>query len=149
MYKEKLLDTPLSDILEELKKRPSRIAGTTLEKKIAKDQDKRPRPKIYAIDFDGTIVEDDFPDIGSLKEDAKSFINKVREKGDKWILWTVRTKEHLIDALRFLDENNLLPDTVNTNVPEAIEFLGEDSRKIYADYYIDDKSSGGLKWPEI
>ena len=149
MNKEKLLDTPLSDILEELKKRPPRIAGTVLEKKIAKDQDKRPRPKIYAIDFDGTIVEDDFPDIGKLKEDAKAFINKVREKGDKWILWTVRTKEHLINALRFLDDNNLLPDTVNTNVPEAIEFLGEDSRKVYADFYIDDKSSGGLKWPEI
>jgi hypothetical protein len=149
MFKEKLLDAPLEDILEDLKKRPPRIAGTILEKKIAKDQDKRPRPKIYAIDFDGTIVEDAFPDIGALKEDAKFFINKVREKGDKWILWTVRTKEHLINALRFLDENNLLPDTVNTNVPEAIEFLGEDSRKIYADYYIDDKSSGGLKWPEI
>ena len=149
MNKEKLLDTPLSDILEELKKRPPRIAGTILEKKIAKDQDKRPRPKIYAIDFDGTIVEDDFPDIGALKEDAKSFINKVREKGDKWILWTVRGGDLLKEAVRFLDDNNLLPDTVNTNVPEAIEFLGEDSRKIYADYYIDDKSSAGLKWPEI
>ena len=77
MNKEKLLDTHLEDILEELNKRPPRTAGTKFEKKIAKDQDKRSRPKIYAIDFDGTIVEDAFPDIGALKEDAKSFINKV------------------------------------------------------------------------
>lgn len=149
MNKEKLLDTPLSDILADLKNRPPRIAGTNLEKKIAKDQDKKPRPQIYAIDFDGTIVEDAFPEIGELKADAKAFIEKVREKGHKWILWTVRTGDMLKEALRFLDDNGILPDTVNTNVPEAIEFLGEDSRKVYADLYIDDKSSGGIKWPEI
>ena len=149
MKKEEILNSSLEDLMADLKKRPPRIAGTKLEKKIAKDQDKKPRPNIYAIDFDGTIVEDDFPDIGKLKDDAKAFIEKVREKGHKWILWTVRGGDMLKEALRFLDDNNLLPDTVNTNVPEAIEFLGEDSRKIYADLYIDDKSSGGVKWPEI
>ena len=149
MNKEKLLDTPLSTILEELRKRPPRVAGTILENKVAKDQDKRPRPNIYAIDFDGTIVEDAFPNIGELKEDAVSFINKVREKGDKWILWTVRSGDVLKAAIRFLDDHHLMPDTVNSNVPEAVEFLGEIGGKVYADYYIDDKSSGGLKWPEI
>ena len=149
MKKEEILNSSLEELMADLKKMPPRIAGTKLEKKVAKDQDKKPRPQIYAIDFDGTIVEDAFPEIGELKADAKAFINKVRENGDKWILWTVRTGDMLKEAIRFLDDNGILPDTVNHNVPEAIEFLGEDSRKVYADFYIDDKSSGGIKWPEI
>ena len=29
---------------------------------------------IYAIDFDGTIVENKFPEIGEIKPDAEQFI---------------------------------------------------------------------------
>ena len=31
------------------------------------DKIKKPRPKVYAVDFDGTIVENAFPRIGKLK----------------------------------------------------------------------------------
>ena len=33
------------------------------------------------------------------------------------------------------------PDYVNRNAPEAIRRMGHDSRKIFADIYIDDKAS--------
>lgn len=45
---------------------------------------------IYAIDFDGTIVENAFPAIGELKPAAERFIREIHRKGDKWILYTMR-----------------------------------------------------------
>ena len=39
---------------------------------------------IYAIDFDGTIVEEKFPEIGALKPEAAEFIRHIRQNGDKW-----------------------------------------------------------------
>ena len=148
MNKNEILESPLETIIQTFQHR--KPMNCKLWNKVAADkgEDHKDRPLIFAIDFDGTIVEDAFPEIGSLKEDAVSFINKVREGGHKWILWTVRTGDHLKKALKFLADNSILPDTVNSNVPEAIQFLGEDSRKVYADFYIDDKSVG-LKWPSL
>ena len=136
------------DLSELIRNRPPRVGYAP---KTAADAPKwdKDRPMLLAIDFDGTIVEDAFPDIGKLKPEAKAFINKVRERGYKWILWTVRSGDYLKKALEFLRENDLMPDSVNHNLPWFIVHGGDDSPKVYADYYIDDKSSGGLKWPEI
>lgn len=101
---------------------------------------------IYAIDFDGTIVTNKFPKIGAIKNQAKTFIEQIRERGDKWILYTMREGRYLEDALKFLEVYNLIPDAVNDNLPELCELYGNNPRKIFANVYIDDHNAGGLQF---
>lgn len=102
---------------------------------------------IYAIDFDGTIVENKFPQIGELNQQTANFIRHIKSKGHKWILWTMREGERLTEALEFLAIHDLIPDCVNDNLPELKETYGNNPRKVYADCYIDDHNAGGLEVP--
>lgn len=104
---------------------------------------------IYAIDFDGTIVENKFPEIGEIKPEAKEFILKLQERGDKWILYTMREGVFLGDALSFLVSHGLIPNTANDNVLEMKEIYGNNPRKVFAHVYIDDHNAGGLVFAEI
>jgi len=105
---------------------------------------------IIAIDFDGTIVEHQFPRIGKLKLGADKYIRKLKKEGHKIIIWTCRNntesqlgKVATIGAVKeFLDQKNIPYDAINENVPEMGFWL--QSRKIYADIYIDDKNLGGF-----
>ena len=101
---------------------------------------------IYAIDFDGTIVENKWPEIGALKPEARAFIEELQERGDKWILLTMRDKGLLERAVEFLKKNGLFPDAVNDNLKECIEAYGNNPRKVFAHVYIDDHNAGGLQW---
>lgn len=103
---------------------------------------------IYAIDFDGTIVENKFPEIGEIKPEAKEFILKLQERGDKWILYTMREGIYLGDALSFLVSHGLIPNTANDNLPKMKEFYGNNPRKVFANVYIDDHNAGGLLFAE-
>lgn len=95
-------------------------------------------PKIIAIDFDGTLCEDKFPSIGKARLGTISLLKSLQRKGWKTILWTCRNGQHLEDALNWCAERNLKFDAVNTNIAEAIELTGSDTRKVYADIYLDD-----------
>ena len=97
---------------------------------------------IYAIDFDGTIVENAFPKIGKLIPEAKAFIQKLKDNGDKWILYTMREGDVLTEALEFLQDQGIYPDEVNDNLPEMCEFYRNNPRKVFANYYIDDHNAG-------
>lgn len=101
------------------------------------------RIKIYAIDFDGTIVHDKWPEIGPLNTEVADFIKTVQKLGCRWILWTCRCGDYLTEALDFCLENGLKPDAVNENVPDILYGKGIDPRKVFADYYIDDHVAGG------
>ena len=92
---------------------------------------------IYAVDFDGTICEHEFPNIGAPKKDVISFIKKEHANGEKIILWTCRKGVYLEQALLWCLTHDIPLDAVNENLPG----LGFDtSNKIYADVYIDDRS---------
>ena len=104
---------------------------------------------IYGIDFDGTIVKEDFPGIGEPIKTVVDFIHRVQDTGHKWILITMREGELLKDALSFLAINGLTPDAVNDNLPERKAKWGNNPRKIYADFYIDDHNVGGVQLPII
>ena len=103
---------------------------------------------IYAIDFDGTIVENRFPEIGALNPEAERFIREIRERGDRWILYTMREGEYLRQALDFLEKLGIGPDAANDNLPEMCEFYHNNPRKIFANVYIDDHNAGGLLFAE-
>lgn len=97
--------------------------------------------KIIAVDFDGTLCEDKWPEIGEPKIEVIDYLKTLGELGHKIILWTCRTGELLTQAVLWCNNNHgLYFDAVNQNLPEVIKQMGGDSRKIHADIYIDDKS---------
>ena len=58
---------------------------------------------IIAVDFDGTIVTHEYPRIGR-DIDAVPVLKELIENGHKIILYTMRSKEHLEEAMQNLDE---------------------------------------------
>lgn len=91
---------------------------------------------IIAVDFDGTLQDTKHsPNYALIKR-----LKYSQSQGDIVILWTCREGKTLLDALAFLKAYGFMPNFVNCNCPEGIKKLGHDSRKVYADVYIDDKS---------
>ncbi|PID68732.1 MAG: hydrolase [Flavobacteriales bacterium] len=106
-------------------------------------------PLIIAIDFDGTIVEDAYPKIGSPKIFAFETMKALQKDGHRLILWTYRYGDRLREAVDFCENNGIKFYAVNKNYPEE-KFDGKVSRKINADLFIDDRNIGGLMgWGEI
>jgi len=103
-----------------------------------------------AIDFDNTIVEEKYPDIGNLLPNAKKYINKLYEQGYFIIINTCRANEQEAEAEDFLYRKGIHFHKLNENQPGRILQYGTDCRKISADIYIDDKNLGGLPdWKTI
>lgn len=100
----------------------------------------KPDYKIIAVDFDGTLCENKWPDIGKPNYEMIAYIKSQQSKGARIILWTCRAGLKLDEALIWCSGHGLRFDAVNRNVPEIIESFGHDCRKIYADVYIDDLS---------
>lgn len=97
--------------------------------------------EIIAVDFDGTLCEDIYPYIGAPNTALIDEIKQRQEVGDRIILWTCRVGKLLNDAVRWCaHEHGLIFDAVNENLPGLIAAYGSDSRKVYADKYIDDRS---------
>jgi hydroxymethylpyrimidine pyrophosphatase-like HAD family hydrolase len=102
-----------------------------------------------AVDFDGTIVEDEYPGIGKPRIFAFETMKRLQEKGHRLILWTYRNGKHLEDAVAFCKDNGITFYAVNKSFPEE-EYDPKYSRKINADYFIDDRNIGGIMgWGEI
>lgn len=107
---------------------------------------------IIAIDFDGTIVRDRFPDIGEMMPGAKPVINSFFEEGNTIIIWTSRTGVELAKAVEWLAINGIKYHRINESCPDTVKkYGGRDTRKIFADIYIDDKGLVPLPedWWEI
>jgi predicted HAD superfamily phosphohydrolase YqeG len=111
-------------------------------------KDFRPINKIIAVDFDGTLVEDKFPEIGSPRKDIVEWVKECRLNGCKLILWTSRSNNLKVNgcgslelAVEYCKESlDLEFDAINENLKEVQEKWHNDTRKVYADYYIDDKA---------
>ena len=102
-----------------------------------------------AVDFDGTIVEDQYPKIGKPKLFAFETLRELQENGHRLILWTYRNGKTLDDAVAFCKQNGIQFYAVNKSFPEE-KFDPTYSRKINADVFIDDRNIGGLlEWGQI
>ena len=101
---------------------------------------------IYAVDFDGTLCESVFPGIGDPNMALISHLIKRRKQGNKIILWTCRVGDRLREAVEWCKVYGLEFDTINENLPEMIEQWGNESRKVFADVYIDDKAVNKPKY---
>lgn len=102
-----------------------------------------------AIDFDGTIVENKYPEIGKPLLFAFETLKKLQDDGHNLILWTYRKGTRLEEAVKFCKKNGIIFYAVNKSYPEE-NFDENLSRKILADIFIDDRNIGGmLGWGEI
>jgi len=102
--------------------------------------DERVLPYIVAVDFDGTLCENAYPEIGKPKHEVIETIKEYQGYGWKTILWTCRNYDALDQAVAWCAEHGLTFDAVNTNLQEVQDLFGGDTRKVFADVYIDDKN---------
>ena len=96
--------------------------------------------KVIAVDFDGCLCVKKWPDIGAPNWDAIHALIRRKAEGDKVILWTCRDGQQLEDAVLWCMNHGLRFDAVNENLPENIDFFGNDCRKVWANEYWDDRA---------
>jgi hydroxymethylpyrimidine pyrophosphatase-like HAD family hydrolase len=107
-------------------------------------------PLKIAVDFDGTIVEHRYPEIGKEIMFAFDTLKELQKQRHQLILWTYRTGKELEEAVEFCRENGVEFYAVNKSYPEEEFDEYYASRKIEADIFIDDRNIGGLpSWGEI
>ena len=103
-----------------------------------------------AVDFDGTIVEHEYPKIGKEMAYAFTTLKELQKQGHHIILWTFRSGKKLDEAVEYCRKNGL--DFFAVNESESNEDFDSEkmSRKIDADIFIDDRNIGGfLGWSKI
>jgi len=117
-------------------------------------------PPIICVDFDGTVVDHEYPGIGALKPGVREALESFRHLGYKIIISSCRTcmwypevfniyGDHLPVArdrrvvkemVAFLDANQIPYDEIDDGT----------KGKPVADFYIDDKAIRFEdNWPEI
>lgn len=98
---------------------------------------------IIAVDFDGTIADHRYPDVGTEVPGAVRWLKRFAEAGANLILWTMRSDGKdgptLSDAVAFCENNGIPLYGVNGNPTQA---KWTSSPKAYAQLYIDDAAFG-------
>lgn len=94
--------------------------------------------KVIAIDFDGCLCENAWPEIGPPNRTIIRAALKQQRAGAALILWTCRSGELLDKAVAWCREHGLVFDAINENLPERLEHYDSESRKVSADEYWDD-----------
>ena len=123
-------------LMEQQKKKKEKEA-----KAKEKKEPKTKRAPIWAVDFEGTItVKSKFPDFGKPNVSVIELLKMARAQGVRLILWTCRDGKYLTDAVEWCKDFGLEFDAINDNLPDAVAYLGCNTRKVIADLYIDDKS---------
>lgn len=95
---------------------------------------------IFAIDFDGTLCENEYPLIGNPRLPIINKCKELKQFGHKLVLNTCREDNLLADAVEWCKNFGLFFDSINNNLPDRINQFKTDCRKIGADYYVDDKN---------
>ena len=100
---------------------------------------------IIAVDFDGTLVENRYPEIGQEIPFAVDTLKMLIRDHHRLILWTCREGQLLDDAVGWCRERGVEFYAVNRDYPEETpDNNPQFSRKLKADLFIDDRNLGGL-----
>ena len=107
---------------------------------------------VIAVDFDGTIVEHRYPEIGEEIPFAIDTLKMLIADRHKVILYTMRNGKLLDEAVRWCSDRGVEFYAINSDVPN--DFVSDRdknfSSKVNADYFIDDRNIGGLPdWTTI
>lgn len=93
---------------------------------------------IIGIDFDGTVVTHDFPEVGQ-DIGAEPVLKELVQNGHQLVLWTMRDGKYLRDAIGWFKTRDIPLYGIQTN-PEQICWTT--SPKAYCQLYIDDAGLG-------
>ena len=107
---------------------------------------------VIAVDFDGTVVEHEYPEIGEERPFATEVLRKLMADRHKLILWTVREGELLDEALDWCKRRGVEFYAVNSDSSDMFKEAKDAnlSCKLNADLFIDDRGIGGLpSWTDI
>ena len=100
---------------------------------------------IIAVDFDGTIVENRYPEIGHERPFACETLKMLIQDHHRLVLWTCREGKLLDDAVQWCRERGVEFYAYNRDYPEeSTENNPHFTRKLKADLFIDDRNVGGL-----
>lgn len=94
---------------------------------------------IIAIDFDGTVVKHDYPNVGEAVPGAISALHELVANGHSLILFTMRSGARLEDAINWFEKNGIRLWGIQYN-PNQTKWTS--SNKCYAEIYIDDAALG-------
>ncbi len=92
-----------------------------------------------AVDFDGTCVLHRYPQVGPDAPHAPYVLKKLVEHGAKLILWTMRSGEHLDDAIMWFNNHGIELYGIQC---DPIQHQWTKSPKAFANLYIDDAAFG-------
>src|SRR5512133_4314142 len=92
-----------------------------------------------AVDFDGTIVEHRYPQIGEEKLFAFETLKQLQKLGHHLILWTFRHGRELDEAVEYCKKKGIEFYAVNKSYPEEAFEMDIVRRKIHTDAFIDDR----------
>jgi hypothetical protein len=96
-------------------------------------------PGIIAVDFDGTVVDHRYPEVGPSAPLAAETLRDLNRLGYKLILNTMRSGRHLKEAMAWFEQNGIKLYGVGFD-PEQKKWTT--SNKCYAQLYIDDMAFG-------
>lgn len=96
------------------------------------------------VDFDGTVVDHCYPEIGAEAPGAIDWLRRLQVQGARLILFTMRSDTSfggpmLSDAVNFLESRGIKLFGINTN-PNQLSWT--ESPKAYGDVYVDDAAFG-------
>lgn len=129
---------------------PAVIQGLKLMAQAKKQKEKRlkeeekkveKKTQTWAVDFDGTLTTGGtWPNIGKPNVNLIELLKLARTMGVKLILWTSREGRYLTEAIEWCKDYGLEFDAINDNLPETIEKIGSNPRKVIAHLFIDDRA---------
>jgi len=100
---------------------------------------------IIAVDFDGTIVSDEYPSIGKELPFATDTLKLLSKEGHRLVLWTVREGRELNEAVEWCKERGVTFYAINRDYPEeSFDNNNHFTRKLKVDLFIDDRNVGGI-----
>lgn len=108
-------------------------------------EESEPLQKAIAVDFDGCICSDAYPDIGAPNWTVIGRLRAEQIAGAGLILWTCREGKLLEEAVAACSRWGLAFDAINESLPSWIDRWGNDPRKVGAVEYWDDKA---IRMPE-
>lgn len=97
-----------------------------------------------AVDFDGTIVEHKYPEIGAEIPFSIDTLKMLINDRHRLILWSVREGVLLEEAVEYCRKRGIEFYAVNKDYPEEKTTDRNFSRKLKVDMFIDDRNLGGL-----
>lgn len=100
-----------------------------------------------AVDFDGTLVEHEYPDLGPVIPECFKWLKRFKEANACLMLWTMRSShpaygrgaDALAQAVELCRENGIEWDYVNA---DPAQLVWTTSPKLNAHRFIDDRGFG-------